>query len=144
MGAFCYDSRRFVRKVLAIKFNVFFVLLIGGILSSSSNLLFAILSNFEPNPILLLTVIIADNLSGGISSVAFIAFLSSLTKKQLIATQFVFFTSIMIFIPKIFGGCSGSIVDSIGYESFFIFTAVLGIPVIILIFLLKDFMLTIK
>ena len=50
----------------------------------------------------------------------------------------------MLFIPKIIGGYSGSVVDSIGYESFFIFTAVLGIPVVILIFLLKDFMLTIN
>ena len=44
----------------------------------------------------------------------------------------------------ILGGCSGGVVDSIGYENFFIFTAALGIPVFILIFLLKDFVLTIK
>ena len=108
---------------LAIKYNVFFILLTGAILSSSSNLLFAILSNFEPNSILLLSVIIADNLSGGIASIAFVAFLSSLTNKQFTATQFAFFTSIMLFLPKIIGGYSGSVVDSIGYESFFIFTA---------------------
>ena len=50
----------------------------------------------------------------------------------------------MLFFPKIIGGYSGGVVDSIGYENFFIFTAALGIPVVILIFLLKDFMLTIK
>ena len=143
-GLFATILGDLLEGVLAIKYNVFFVLLIGGILSSSSNLLFAILSNFEPNPMLLLSVIIADNLSGGIASVTFVAFLSSLTNKQFTATQFAFFTSIMLFIPKIIEVYSRRIVDSIGYESFFIFTAALGIPVVILIFLLKDFMLTIK
>ena len=69
-----------------------------------------------------------------IASVAFVAFLSSLTNKQFTAIQFAFLTSIMLFIPKIIRGYSGSIFDSIGYESFFIFTATLGIPVVIIIF----------
>jgi PAT family beta-lactamase induction signal transducer AmpG len=43
----------------------------------------------------------------------------------------------MTLFPKMLGGYSGSIVDSIGYPSFFMITALLGIPVIALILLAK-------
>jgi PAT family beta-lactamase induction signal transducer AmpG len=36
-------------------------------------------------------------------------------------------------IPKLLGGYSGSMVDAIGYPSFFLFTAILGLPVLVLI-----------
>ena len=48
----------------------------------------------------------------------------------------------MTLIPKLVGGYSGSIVDAIGYSYFFAFAALLGVPVLFLIFkadgLIKD------
>ena len=124
--------------VLAYKTNIFVTLLTGAVLAACSNLLFAVLSVFEPNSFLLLSIIIADNLSGGLASTAFVAFLSSITMKKFTATQFALFTSIMLFIPKIISGYSGSIVDLFGYNYFFIITALMGTPVIILIIFLKN------
>jgi PAT family beta-lactamase induction signal transducer AmpG len=127
----------FLGGILAYKTNVYITLLTGAILAASSNLLFAILSVVEPNSILLLTVIIADNLSGGLASTAFVAFLSSITMKKFSATQFALFTSIMLFFPKVISGYSGTIVDTLGYNFFFIITALMGTPVIFLIIYLK-------
>jgi PAT family beta-lactamase induction signal transducer AmpG len=53
------------------------------------------------------------------------------------AVQYAIFSSLMTLFPKMLGGYSGSIVDSIGYPSFFMITALLGIPVIALILLAK-------
>jgi PAT family beta-lactamase induction signal transducer AmpG len=44
----------------------------------------------------------------------------------------------MLFFPKIIGGYSGTIVDGIGYIDFFITTAAMGLPVIILIIAFKN------
>ena len=124
--------------LVAFKIGVNITLLIGAILAASSNLLFAFLSSIEPNAIILISVITADNLSAGLASTAFVAFLGSLTNINFTATQFALFTSIMLFIPKLLSGYAGSIVDNFGYQSFFVITAILGIPAIIInIYLIK-------
>ena len=124
--------------VLASRYNNYSILLLGAILASATNILFAILATLEPKIFYLMIVIIADNMAAGIASVAFVAFLSSLTNVNFTTSQFALFTSLMLFLPKIIGGYSGSIVDSFGYFNFFIITAVMGLPVIILIIALKE------
>lgn len=124
--------------ILASRYNNFIILLLGAILAASSNLLFALLATLEPKVGYLMVVIIADNISGGIASVAFVAFLSSLTNVNFTTSQFALFTSFMLFFPKIIGGYSGMIVDSVGYYNFFVLTALMGLPVIILILVFKN------
>jgi PAT family beta-lactamase induction signal transducer AmpG len=78
-------------------------------------------------------VIGADNLSGGLAGSAFIAYLSSLTNRAYTATQYALFSSLMLLPAKFIGGFSGNIVDAFGFVPFFIYTALLGLPAIILI-----------
>jgi len=52
---------------------------------------------------------------------------------QYSATQYALFSSMMVLLPKWMAGFSGVYVDRFGYESFFISTALIGIPVLILI-----------
>ena len=125
----------FLGGLLTMRFGVMRVLLLGGILSAASNLLFAWLSTRGHDLNGLVWVISADNLSSGIASAAFIAFLSSLTNVQYSATQYALFSSMMLLLPKWLAGFSGVYVDTFGYEHFFIATALIGIPVLILIML---------
>ena len=81
----------------------------------------------------LIAVVSADNLSGGIASAAFIAYLSGLTNVQYSATQYALFSSMMLLAPKWLAGFSGVAVDAVGYGMFFTGTAVLGVPVLVLI-----------
>ena len=124
--------------VLASKYNNYSILLLGAILASATNILFAILSTLEPKIIYLMIIIIADNIAAGIASVAFVAFLSSLTNINFTTSQFALFTSLMLFLPKIIGGYSGLIVDGFGYFNFFFITAVMGLPVVILLIAFKN------
>ena len=123
----------FMGGLLSMRFGVIRVLMLGGFLSAVTNLLFMVLAAKGHDITWLYIVISADNLSAGIASAAFVAFLSSLTNISFTATQYAIFTSLMTFLPKVLGGYSGTMVDSMGYPKFFLVTALMGIPVLALI-----------
>ena len=118
--------------VLVMRFGVMRMLIISALLVALTNLVFAWLATQEPKMLPLITVISADNLSGGIAGTSFIAYLSSLTNRAYTATQYALFSSLMVFFPKLIGGFSGKVVDSYGYIDFFIYAALLGVPAILL------------
>jgi PAT family beta-lactamase induction signal transducer AmpG len=51
------------------------------------------------------------------------------------ATQYALFSSVMLLLPKFLAGWSGWVVDHFGYAAFFTGTALLGVPVLILVWL---------
>ena len=123
----------FLGGLLSVRFGVMKILFLGAVLSAATNLMFMWLAQTGYNMPLLYAVISADNLSAGLASAAFIAFLSSLTNIKFTAIQYAIFSSLMTLLPKIIGGYSGTMVDDMGYSSFFLVTAVMGIPVLVLI-----------
>ncbi len=123
----------FIGGLMALRYGVIRVLFLGAVLSAITNLLFVLLAKTGPSIELLYLVIAADNISAGIATAAFIAFLSSLTNISFTAVQYAIFSSLMTLFPKILGGYSGTMVENMGYSSFFIMTALLTIPVLILI-----------
>jgi MFS transporter, PAT family, beta-lactamase induction signal transducer AmpG len=129
----------FIGGVLSMRLGVMRVLMLGAVLSAVSNLLFAWLGSQGPDVTALIWVISADNLSSGIASAAFIAYLSSLTNIQYSATQYALFSSLMLLLPKFLAGFSGQVVNSVGYAQFFIGTALLGLPVIVLVALASHY-----
>jgi PAT family beta-lactamase induction signal transducer AmpG len=125
----------FLGGMLAMRLGVMRVLMLGAVLSAASNLLFALLSVRGHDVNWLVGVVSADNLAGGIASAAFIAYLSSLTNVRYSATQYALFSSLMLLLPKFLAGYSGRYVDAFGYADFFVATAILGLPVLVLIWL---------
>jgi len=123
---------------LSVRFGVMRILFLGAVLSAVTNLLFIALAESSASIPMLVMVIGADNLSAGLASAAFIAFLSALTNVSFTAVQYAIFSSLMTLIPKILGGYSGSIAESIGYTYFFTMTALLTLPVLLLIFLMRN------
>ncbi len=125
----------FVGGAMALRMGVMPVLLLGAALSAATNLLFAWLAGQGHDVQALIFVISADNLASGIASAAFIAYLSSLTNVNYSATQYAMFSSMMLLLPKFVAGYSGVYVDQFGYDSFFTATALLGVPVLLLVWL---------
>lgn len=123
----------FVGGALSLRLGVMRVLMLGALLSAATNLLFAWLAGHGHDVTALIAVVSADNLSAGIASAAFIAYLSGLTNVSYSATQYALFSSMMLLAPKWLAGFSGAFVDAHGYTSFFIGTAALGLPVLALI-----------
>tara|TARA_B100000886_G_scaffold336033_1_gene294085 strand:- start:501 stop:1958 length:1458 start_codon:yes stop_codon:yes gene_type:complete len=118
----------------AIKIGTLKALFFGALIAAASNLLFAWLAISDPNIKILIIVITADNISSGFAGAAFVVYLSALTSIKFTATQYALFSSLMLLLPKVLAGYSGAIVDGIGYANFYIFTAIIGIPVLLLIF----------
>ena len=125
----------FIGGVLSMRLGVMRILMLGASLSALTNLLFAWLATRGHDLSALVWVISADNLASGIASAAFIAYLSSLTNVNYSATQYALFSSMMLLAPKWLAGFSGVYVDTHGYESFFTSTALLGVPVLVLVWL---------
>jgi PAT family beta-lactamase induction signal transducer AmpG len=125
----------FVGGALSLRMGVMPVLMLGAVLSAATNLLFAWLAGQGHDVQALIFVISADNLASGIATAAFIAYLSSLTNVNYSATQYAMFSSMMLLLPKFIAGYSGVFVDRFGYSSFFTATALLGMPVLALVWL---------
>jgi PAT family beta-lactamase induction signal transducer AmpG len=131
----------FFGAFLVLRWGVFKVLLLGAILSALTNIAFiglSLSSNLaEPSIQSLAAVIAIDNLSAGLAVAVFVAWLSSLTSVSFTATQYAIFSSLMTLFPKLLGGYSGTMVENLGYSWFFTITALLGIPVVLLILYLN-------
>ena len=125
----------FVGGVLSMRFGVMRILMLGAVLSACTNLLFAWLAGHGHDVAALIAVVSADNLASGIASGAFIAYLSSLTNVSYSATQYALFSSMMLLPPKFVAGFSGDYVNAFGYAHFFTATALLGAPVLVLVWL---------
>ena len=125
----------FIGGVLSMRLGVMRVLMLGAFLSAASNLLFAWLGTRGHDVTALILIVSADNLSSGIASAAFVAYLSSLTNIGYSATQYALFSSVMLLLPKYLAGFSGQYVDAHGYVNFFTATALLGLPVLVLVWL---------
>jgi PAT family beta-lactamase induction signal transducer AmpG len=122
-----------VGGAISLRVGVLRVLMLGALLSAGSNLLFAWLGSRGHDLPALIAVISADNFASGIATAAFVAYLSSLTNIQYSATQYALFSSLMVLLPKFVAGFSGDFVNAYGYTHFFLGTALLGLPVLVLI-----------
>lgn len=120
----------FLGGMMTLRFGVIKILFWGALLSALTNVLFMVLAELGNNEAMLYVVISADNLAAGLASAAFVAFLSSLTNVSFTAVQYAIFTSLMTLFPKLLGGYSGTMVSSMGYPGFFAFTAILGLPIL--------------
>lgn len=129
--------------ILVVKIGIMRPLLLGAIMIASANLFFAGLAYIGGESTLelwhLAVVISVDNLSGGIASTAFVAYLSSLANRNYTATQYALFSSLMTLPGKFISGFSGMVVDTFGYVEFFLSASAVGIPAIILVLILMRY-----
>ncbi|MEZ4872074.1 MAG: hypothetical protein R2827_07485 [Bdellovibrionales bacterium] len=125
----------FIGGMLTIRFGVTRILFLGALLAAGTNLLFLLLAHVGTHVPLFYLVVSADNLAAGLASAAFVAFLSSLTNIKFTAVQYAIFTSLMTLLPKTIGGYSGTIAENIGYVGFFVFSTIIGLPTLYLVYL---------
>nr|WP_307783118.1 hypothetical protein [Psychrobacter glacincola] len=135
LGLFMTIAGGFLGGLVAQKMKMMHVMLIGAIASSTTNLLFILLTYHPGDMNYMYLAVVVDNLAAGFATAVFIAFLSALTSVKFTAVQYAIFSSLMTLFPKVLGGYSGGISDNIGFANFFLITFLIGIPVLILIYL---------
>ena len=118
------------------RFGVGRPLVLCTVLMAATNLLFGLLALHGKDTTLLVLVISGENLASGLAGTALIAYLSGLTNVNYTATQYALFSSFMALPGKLLAGASGWIVEGIGFPLFFVYTAAMGVPAIVLALIL--------
>lgn len=130
----------FIGGWLVKKIGIIKSLFLAGFLQIISNLLFVILSKIGPDYIFLIVTVSGENISGGLGSAAFVAYLSILCNKQYTATQYALLSSIMGIARTFLSSPSGYLVNFLGWSNFFLLSLLFGIPgILILIWMQRSF-----
>jgi PAT family beta-lactamase induction signal transducer AmpG len=119
------------------RLGLWWTLLIGAFIAASSNLMFAWLATEGARLDLLILTISFDNFAAGFAGSALIAYMSGLTSPSYAATQYALLSSLYALPGKLIGGASGAVVDAYGYPLLFTATASIGIPLVILCFVVR-------
>jgi PAT family beta-lactamase induction signal transducer AmpG len=107
---------------------------IGAILQAVSNLVFAWLAIVGVNHWALTAAIIAENFTGAIGTVIFVAYLSSLCKNPLhTATQFALLTALAAVARTYLSASAGFLAEQSGWPMFFVLSSLVAIPSLILL-----------
>ncbi len=124
----------FLGGVMVARLGLARSLAAGMVLAISSNLSYSLLATTHTATLLGLGAVNGlDNLALSVQGVSLIAFLSSLTSPKYTATQYALFSSFYALPGKLLEGTSGFVVERIGYPHFFLYTASLSIPGLLLL-----------
>jgi len=129
---------------LSLKLGYMRALLLGGLLQAIGIAAFALLTFAGPNVTLFTLVMVVDDFAISVAGVTLVAYMSSLTSLGYTATQYALLSSTYAWAGKILKGFSGAAVESLSshfglipaYALFFIGCGVLGVPALLLFWLL--------
>ncbi len=112
----------------------------AGVLMASTNLLFTILAWSEKSYFLFALAVILDDVAAAFATVAFVAFISLLVDRSYTATQYALLASIGTAGRTTLASSSGSLVDWLNgdWGIFFILTALMVIPSLIVLYSIKN------
>jgi len=120
--------------ILMIRAGINRGLCVFGFLQAASTAGFALLANVGYSIPLLSAVISFENLSRGMGTAAYAAFMACITNKKFTATQYALLTSLMG-IPRVLASApTGFLAKNIGWETFFILCTLIAIPGMLLLF----------
>ena len=119
--------------VLMLRQGIYRSLWIFGFLQAISTAGFALLARIGHNISALSAVIAFENLSSGMGTAAYVAFMASITNKKFTATQYALLSSLMGVPRVLVSAPTGFFAKSLGWENFFIFCTLIAIPGMLLL-----------
>ncbi|NOZ00501.1 MAG: AmpG family muropeptide MFS transporter, partial [Deltaproteobacteria bacterium] len=126
--------------VLVARKGILKTLLLGGVLQAASNLTYSLLAwsapvqppipmaPVQPSLGMFALTIAAENLSGGLASAAFVAYLSSLCNLAFTATQYALLSSLAAFVGKVLASGGGWLADHVSWTWYFALTTLAAVP----------------
>lgn len=112
-------------------------LYIGSVLQGLTTLMYVLQAQSGHNLPLLMATVSLDNLAGGMSTTAFVAYISSLCNVAYTATQYALLSSFMSLARDLLASTSGALVHVVGWSNFFVITTLMAIPGIVLLWVLN-------
>jgi len=131
----------FLGGAFVVRVGILRALLIGGILQALSNIMFIIQAKVGYSLPMLAVTIGVENITSGLATAAFVAYLSSLCNFAYTATQFALLSSLMAIGRTVLGSFSGLIADTVGdWATYFTITTVAALPgLFLLLWLIKRY-----
>lgn len=124
--------------VLVFRLGLLRSLAVAVVLMAGSNLMFLLLSVSGPNIVIFHLVILVENVSGGLGTTVFVAYLSSLCNIHYTAVQYALLTSFMQLLGKfVIVPSSGFYADALGWQLFFVTSTLFALPALLLLWLLQ-------
>ena len=126
--------------LFAIRSGVIKAMFVSGILMAVTNLLFSVLAWSGKSELLFAVAVIFDDMAAAFATVAFVAFISMLVDRNYTATQYALLASIGTAGRTTLAASSGALVDWLNgdWGIFFIITAIMVIPSLIFLYIIKD------
>jgi len=126
--------------LLVIRSGVLKAMFLAGVLMASTNLLFSLLAWSNKSELLFAVAVIFDDIAAAFATVAFVAFISLLVDRTYTATQYALLASIGTAGRTTLASSSGALVDWLNgdWGIFFIFTALMVIPSLIILWILRN------
>ena len=126
--------------LFAIRSGVIKAMFVSGIMMASTNLLFSLLAWSGKSELLFAFAVIFDDMAAAFATVAFVAFISLLVDRTYTATQYALLASIGTAGRTTLAASSGALVDWLNgdWGIFFIITALMVIPSLIFLYVIKD------
>jgi MFS transporter, PAT family, beta-lactamase induction signal transducer AmpG len=126
--------------LFVIRSGVLKALFLAGILMALTNLLFTALAWSEKSELLFAIAVIFDDMAAAFATVAFVAFISMLVDRTYTATQYALLASIGTAGRTTLASSSGSLVDWLNgdWGLFFILTAAMVIPSLVLLYIIRN------
>jgi PAT family beta-lactamase induction signal transducer AmpG len=113
-------------------------LLAFGVLQAVSNLSFAWLAWAGKSYPLLVFTIGFENFASGLGTAAFVAFAMALCNHSFSATQYALLSALASVGRILFGPAAGGMVQSLGWDGFFVLTFVAALPGLGLVWLMRE------
>ncbi|HHJ39911.1 MAG: AmpG family muropeptide MFS transporter [Methylothermaceae bacteria B42] len=123
--------------ILILKLGIYASLWLFGLLQALSTAGFALLAQLGPSLSGLMAVISFENLSAGMGTAAFVAFMASQTDKRFTATQYALLSSLMGIPRVIVAAPTGWMAKHMGWVDFFIFCALIAVPGLLILLRFK-------
>ena len=126
--------------IFAMRAGTIKTMFVAGILMASTNLIFALLAWVGKSELLFAVAVIIDDLTAAFATVAFVAFISLLVDRTYTATQYALLASIGTAGRTTLASSSGALVDWLNgdWATFFIITALMVIPSLVCLWLIKN------
>lgn len=106
---------------------------ICGVAQMLSNLVYILLVQAGHDLTMLAAAVTVENLTGGMGTAAFVAYLSSLCNLSYTATQYALLSSFMAQARTLLSGFAGVIQQEVGWTQFLLFTTAAAVPGLLLL-----------
>lgn len=123
--------------ILMVRLGLFRALLVFGILQAVSNLSFMLLAWVGKDYALMVTAVAFENITGGMGTAAFVAFLMALCNHRYTATQYALLSAFASLGRQYLGAPAGYLVEAVGWVEFFFITTLVALPGVWLLWKLR-------